>query len=64
MESYNFWDITPCNLLKVNRCFGGKCKLHFLGQIISHVRVKQITSGVALRRESSLVLFNCSFSNG
>jgi hypothetical protein len=21
MKSANFWDITPCSLLKVNRCF-------------------------------------------
>jgi hypothetical protein len=28
MKSSVFWDITPCSLLKVNRRFGGTCRLH------------------------------------
>jgi hypothetical protein len=27
-KNFIFWDITPCNPLKVNRCVGGKCRLH------------------------------------
>jgi hypothetical protein len=27
MQSSVFWDITPCNPLKVNRCFGGISRL-------------------------------------
>jgi hypothetical protein len=27
MKSSTFWDITPCNPLKVNRRFGGTCRL-------------------------------------
>jgi hypothetical protein len=27
-RSYIFWDISPCSPLKVNRLFGGKCRLH------------------------------------
>jgi hypothetical protein len=27
MNSFMFWDITPCSSLKFNRCFGGKCRL-------------------------------------
>jgi hypothetical protein len=30
-----FWDITPCSLLKVNRRFGGTCRLHLQGRRIS-----------------------------
>jgi hypothetical protein len=29
-----FWDITPCSLLKVNRCFSGICCLHLHGKRI------------------------------
>jgi hypothetical protein len=28
MKSSIFWDITPCSPLKVNRRFGGRCRLH------------------------------------
>jgi hypothetical protein len=28
MMSYNFWDITPCGLLKVDLRFGGKFAFH------------------------------------
>jgi hypothetical protein len=30
-----FWDITPCTPLKVNRRFGGICRLHLQGRRIS-----------------------------
>jgi hypothetical protein len=30
-----FWDITQCSPLKVNRCFGGTCRLHLQGRRIS-----------------------------
>jgi hypothetical protein len=30
-----FWDITPCSPLKVNRRFGGTCRLHLHGLRIS-----------------------------
>jgi hypothetical protein len=29
MKSCIFWDITPCSPLKVNRRFGGTCRLVF-----------------------------------
>jgi hypothetical protein len=29
IKSAIFWDITQCSPLKVNRCFGGTCRLHF-----------------------------------
>jgi hypothetical protein len=38
MKSINFWDITPCSLLSVNRRFGGTCHLlvcWFLDELIS-----------------------------
>jgi hypothetical protein len=31
-----WWDVTPCSLLKVNRRFGGKCRLHLQGRIQEH----------------------------
>jgi hypothetical protein len=31
MKNSSFWDITPCSLLKVNRCFRGVCRLHLQG---------------------------------
>jgi hypothetical protein len=34
MNSLDFWDMTPCSLLKYNRCFGGTCRLHFQGRRI------------------------------
>jgi hypothetical protein len=37
-ESYMFWDIMSCNLLKVNRHFGGTRCLHLQGWCISHAR--------------------------
>jgi hypothetical protein len=38
MESTNFWDMTPCSPLKVNRRFGGTCCLHLQGRIINRAR--------------------------
>jgi hypothetical protein len=35
MKSSIFWDITPCSPLKVNWRFGGTCRLHPQGRIIS-----------------------------
>jgi hypothetical protein len=32
------WDITPCCLSKVNRRFGGTCRLQFQSKIISQTR--------------------------
>jgi hypothetical protein len=38
MKSSIFWDMAPCCSLKVNRCFGGKCRLHLQGERISPAR--------------------------
>jgi hypothetical protein len=35
LKNYVFWNITPCNLLKVNRRFRGTCRLHLQGRGIS-----------------------------
>jgi hypothetical protein len=40
MMSSIFWDITPCNPLKHNQCFGGMCRLHFKDQRIRQARNK------------------------
>jgi hypothetical protein len=38
LKSTIIWDITPCSPLKVNRRFGGTCRLHLQGRIISRAR--------------------------
>jgi hypothetical protein len=38
MKSTIFWDITPCNPLKVNQRFGGTYHLHLQGRRISQAR--------------------------
>jgi hypothetical protein len=38
MNSSVFWDITPGNPLKINRCFGGTCRLHLQARRISQER--------------------------
>jgi hypothetical protein len=38
MKSSIFLDITPCNPLKVNRRFGGTCRLHLQERRISQAR--------------------------
>jgi hypothetical protein len=38
MKSSIFWDITPCSPLKVNRRFGGTCRLHLQSRRISRTR--------------------------
>jgi hypothetical protein len=37
LKSSIIWDIMPCSLYKVNRHFGGTCRLHLLG-LISQAR--------------------------
>jgi hypothetical protein len=44
-ESINFWDITPCSPLSVNRCFGGTYRLHLEGQEISSARTSKQVGG-------------------
>jgi hypothetical protein len=38
MKNSIFWDITSCSLLKVNRRFGGACRLHLQGRRIRQAR--------------------------
>jgi hypothetical protein len=47
------WDITPCSPLKVNRHFGGTCRLHLQGRKISRTR-KQRES-----KRKTVLLANC-----
>jgi hypothetical protein len=39
LESSIFWDITPCNPLKVNRRFGGTCLLHLRDRKITQAEI-------------------------
>jgi hypothetical protein len=41
VEKYIFWNTTPCSPLKVNRCFGGKYRLHLQGRRISRTRYQR-----------------------
>jgi hypothetical protein len=34
MKGYIFWDITPCSLVRVNRCFGATYRLNLQGSIV------------------------------
>jgi hypothetical protein len=43
-KSSIFWDITPCSPLKVNRRFGGTCRLHLQGRRISKERNRRESS--------------------
>jgi hypothetical protein len=38
MKCSIFWDITTCSPLKINRRFGGICRLHIQGRRISQAR--------------------------
>jgi hypothetical protein len=46
VKSSIFWEIMPCSLLKINRHFGGTCRLHLHGWRISQAR-NQLKSGLA-----------------
>jgi hypothetical protein len=50
MKSSVLWGITPCSPLKVNRRFGGTCRLHLQGRRTSkqETNVKQVASRVIL----------------
>jgi hypothetical protein len=37
-DEFIFWDITSCNLLKIDRRFGGTCRFHLQGRRISQAR--------------------------
>jgi hypothetical protein len=38
LKSSIFWDITSCSQLKMNRRFGGSCRIHIQGRRISQAR--------------------------
>jgi hypothetical protein len=38
MKTSVSWNLTPCSLLKVNRCFGGIFRLHLQGRRLSKER--------------------------
>jgi hypothetical protein len=38
VKSSIFWDITPCNPLKVSRHFGGTCRLHLQSRRLTQAR--------------------------
>jgi hypothetical protein len=43
MKSTLLWDTTPCSPMKVNRRFGGTCRLHLQGRIVSQTRNQRAT---------------------
>jgi hypothetical protein len=58
MKSSVFWDITPCNAVKVNHRFGGRYRLHLKGLKVSQARnqhevgSKEIKQALLLQRVS------------
>jgi hypothetical protein len=56
MKGSIFWYIIPCGPLKVNRCFGGKYRLHLQSRRIRQER-SQHGSGLCLLPAFALVLF-------
>jgi hypothetical protein len=57
VKSYVFWDITPCSPFKVNRRFGGTCRLHPQSRRISQRRHQHEGS----KKHSLLVPDSCWF---
>jgi hypothetical protein len=55
MKRSIFWDITLCSPLKVNRCFGGTCRLQLQGRRISPARNQRKS-----RWQAELTLVSCS----
>jgi hypothetical protein len=49
MKSSIIWDITQCKPLKLNRRFGGTCRIHLQGRKISHTRNQRETASRAWR---------------
>jgi hypothetical protein len=45
VKSCIFWDVTPCSPLKLNRRFGGTCRLHLQGRRISQARNQREAGG-------------------
>jgi hypothetical protein len=52
-----FWDITPCSPLKVNRRFGGTCRLNIQGE-----RIIQTRNQYKLGRKQSKLKMEVTFS--
>jgi hypothetical protein len=46
MKNTRFWNITPRTTLKVNRQFGGTCRLHLQGGRISQARNQREADGI------------------
>jgi hypothetical protein len=45
-KSTIFWDMKPCRPLKVNRCFGGTCRLYLQGRNKEETSKKRVASRV------------------
>jgi SH3-like domain-containing protein len=47
MKASIIWEITQHTLTKVNRCFGGACRLQLQGQAKKETNMKQVASRAA-----------------
>jgi hypothetical protein len=63
MNSFVFWDITPCILLKANQSFGGKCDLRLQGRKLSPTR-NQREAGSKQNRLAACCLLHAGFLLG
>jgi hypothetical protein len=61
-KSSVLWDITQCSPLKVNRLFGGTCRLNLQGRRISQARKQQAASELGLAYSSILKLETACYS--
>jgi hypothetical protein len=55
-----FWEITPCSPLKVNRHFGGTCRLHLQGLKVSQA----INYHEAASKQAGVLCLHFSSENG
>jgi hypothetical protein len=62
MKTSTFWDITPCNPLKVNRRFGETCHVHLQGRRISQERNERESR--RQREEQSQMAIRCYIPEG
>jgi hypothetical protein len=61
MKSINFWDITPCSPLSVNRLVGGTYSLHLQDRINNFSKKPAIKQVASILLASAFHLLDCWF---
>jgi hypothetical protein len=54
-EEFVFWNVVPCNMVRLTQCFGGTCRLHLHGRRLNQARYqkKQAANRTQLKVEAS-----------